>query len=132
MVKEQIMEQLREELRQAREEIVRLKTQALVDINELMREFDECDEKRKEYETEVEKQASQREDRASTQFGWGQAINFVPVFSHAYNYGASKANELVEQEQKKHRETLRKVTDKKYKQIEESYIKRKKRYEQEN
>ncbi|CAG8627471.1 9019_t:CDS:1 [Ambispora leptoticha] len=116
-VEEQTIEQLREELRQVREEIVRLKTQALADINELKLKFEEYIDKQKEYELAVEDQNSQREDRASTQFGWGQAVNFIPIFSHAYSYGANKSNELVEKEQKNLRETLSKTTTEQFQEV---------------
>ncbi|CAG8650811.1 9514_t:CDS:2 [Ambispora gerdemannii] len=121
---EQLQEELRqskEQLRQAQEEIIRLKGQALVDIDKLLDKFEEYDVKRREYESAVERQTSQRENRASSQFGWGQAINFVPVFSHAYNYGTSKANELVEYEQKEYRETLNKATNEKYQEVQKLY-----------
>ncbi|CAG8609770.1 10435_t:CDS:1 [Ambispora gerdemannii] len=127
----QELRQIKEQLRQAQEEIIRLKEQALVNIDNLWNKFEEYDNKRKEYGSTVEKQTSQRENRASSQFGWGQAINLVPVFSHAYNYGTSKANELVECEQKEHRETLTKATDEIYRKVQELYNHIKNCYKQE-
>jgi hypothetical protein len=130
---EQVQAELRqtqEQLQQAKKEIDNLKKQALDDINELWMKFTEYDEKRREFESAIEAQASQREDRTSSQFGWGQAVNFVPVFSHAYNLATSKANELVEREETRYRDNLNKAISKKYEKAQESYDKIRDRYEQ--
>ncbi|CAB4378849.1 hypothetical protein RhiirA5_353674 [Rhizophagus irregularis] len=113
-------EQLQEELSQAKEQLEKALAEIgtlKADINNLEQKIDEYNEKRKEYETKIEEHALQRESRTSTQFGWSQAVNFVPVFSHAYSYGTSKMNETAEKEQKELREVLSNSINDKYKEV---------------
>src|SRR6266542_6606292 len=112
------LRQTREQLEQAQSEIAKLK-ERLADIDKLEQKINEYERKREEYESTVEEQAIQRGERSSSQFGWGQAVNFVPIFSHAYSYGASKLNETVEAEQKQHRDLMSRAIDEKYKEVRE-------------
>jgi phage shock protein A len=118
MTQEQLQEELsqtKEQLKKALAEIDTLKA----DITDLEQKINEYDIKRKEYESIIEEQASERDGRTSSQFGWSQAVNFVPVFSHAYSYGTSKMNETAEREQKAMREVLSKIINEKYNEVEE-------------
>jgi hypothetical protein len=124
------LRETQEQLQQAKKEIDDLKEQALADIKELWCMFSEYDKNRKEFESEIKRQASEREERTSSQFGWGQAVSFVPVFSHAYNLATSKANELVEREESRHRDLLCNRTKEVYQKAQESYEKMKERYGQ--
>ncbi|GBC09585.1 hypothetical protein RclHR1_00090019 [Rhizophagus clarus] len=116
MTQEQLQEELiqtKEQLKKALTEIDTLKS----DIIDLEKKINEYENKRKKYESTIEEHAEQRESRTSSQFGWSQAVNFVPVFSHAYSYGTSKMNETAEKEQKAVRNLLSEEIGEKYNEL---------------
>ena len=130
--KQTMIQELEKQLQEARKEIADLKEKSLNDINELWEKFEEYDLKRKDFEKAINNQSTQREERTSSQFGWGQAVSFVPIFSHAYNFAASKANELVEKEESNLREHLHNEVDKLYGKIKSTYERIKGSYNQES
>lgn len=87
------------------------------DIDNIQKKIQKYDEKRKEYESSVYKYYKERRDREKTQFGWGQAINIVPLFSNAYNYSTSSINKNIDDKEIDTLNILKKSVDDEYKEL---------------
>jgi len=88
-------------------------------LNNICKKLEEYKNKWEEYKTEVDKQISERRERESRQWGWGQAVNLVPVFSHAYDLATSKANEGIESRELVIRQNLLKAVEEKYQELQQ-------------
>lgn len=88
-------------------------------ISNICKKLEEYKNKWEEYKTEVDKQISERKERESIQWGWGQAVNLVPIFSHAYDLATSKTNEGIEERELTIRQNLLKAAEEKYQELQQ-------------
>ncbi|CAG8833203.1 31096_t:CDS:1, partial [Gigaspora margarita] len=86
-------------------------------LKNIRKRLEEYKKKVDDYQAEVDKQILERKERESTQWGWGQAVNLVPIVSHAYDLATSKTNEGIEERELTIRQNLLKAAEEKYEEL---------------